>query len=147
MANVKVIRVVGKDGRGLYHSGLFEQAGADVNGDRNHHPAPWEDRLLKQWFNKTSSNECNQFSYCFATEKQFLQWVYLPEWRHKMTELGGKLLVIEINYTNRILGDTQAVYRTNSVISSKEFPINSFDSPDLAAIIREYLYQPQEATQ
>ena len=140
MASVKLLRVE-RDGFGMYRNmadynhSLWLDCGLD-DSNSNKHPNPHDDfRITNFWF-RQKGEEC---PFAFGSTQQFLQWVYDPEWRYKMQELGGELWVYEVGSGGCAIGGKQAIFNINSVLSKRAFPITSFDDSTLRPIIEEYL--------
>ena len=75
----------------MYHGSLWSDIGLPTEDGK--HPAPYEDSMIFYWWGVKPSAET---LFAFGSPQQFLQWVYDPEWRYKMQELGGELWVYEI---------------------------------------------------
>lgn len=132
MASVKLLRVE-KEGEGMYGSMWFDLC---LPTEPDKHPAPVDDWNLWQWW---MAHETKDTFFAFANTQQFLQWVYDPEWRYKMQELGGELWVYEVESDGCAIGEKQAIFNINSVLSKRSFPITSFDDLALRPLIEEYL--------
>ena len=140
---MKLLRVVDKNGDGMYRNlSSYEHCDSlavqvfHTDDYSDNHPNPSDDIALYNWSIKTFIDHCY---FAFGNEKQFLQWIYLPEWRVEMDKLGAKLLVISVPKASCFIGDKQAVYKKADVTEIKEFQITSFDNPELAVEIRKYL--------
>ena len=132
MTSIKLLRVE-RVGKGMYNT-LWHDC--DLPYGDNRHPSPHEDTPLSRWWMKLSTKDS---LFAFGSPQQFLQWVYDFEWRYKMQELGGELWVYEIELDGCAIGEKQAIFNINSVISKRPFPITGFDDAALRPIIEEYL--------
>lgn len=132
MASVKLLRVE-REGKGMYRT-LWNDC--DIPYDDSRHPSPHEDTPLSRWWMNVSTTDS---LFAFGSPQQFLQWVYDPEWRYKMQELGGELWVYQIESDGCVIGEKQAIFNINSVLSKRAFPITSFDDPTLRPVIEGYL--------
>lgn len=139
MASVKLLRVE-RLGVGMYMNqldwceSLWRRCGLDVmSSDR--HPSPYNDYVVSNFWADCYSDA----RFSFGSPQQFLQWVYDPEWRYQMQELGGELWVYEIESDGCAIGEKQAIFNINSVLSKRAFPVTSFDDPALRPVIEDYL--------
>lgn len=132
MATVKLLRVE-KDGLGMYRE-LWWKLGLPT--DKYKHPSPYDDTLLHVW-RACKSNDSTRFA--FGNTQQFLQWVYDPRWRYDICGIGGELWVYEVDINDCHIGEKQAVFLIDKVVSKRMFPVISFDDHKLRPIIEEYL--------
>lgn len=135
---MKLLRVEWK-GKGLHQRQEQEDSNSSLfykvigNFNSYYHPEPERDSGLYNFW------RCKEeYKFAFGNTRQFLRWIYKPSWRQEMADLGGELLVIEVDQDYYIRED-QAVYHQDKVISVKSFPINSFDDPLLEQEINKYL--------
>ena len=147
MSIVKILRIVDCNGEGLYRSYtgdgitlakyVFSTA-SEV--DFYYHPTPSDDMGLYELvgYDFAFSNY-SKWKFGFEHQLQFMRWVYDPQWRKDMEDLGGKLVVITIDEQSIRRGSYQVIYDPEKVIESRSFSPACFDNKELRLEIEEYL--------
>lgn len=131
MKHYTILRVEWK-GLGMYESGLWREAtqfnhmsGGEAY-DTEIHPNPFEDEKIKQRF--ASYWEFDDTFYCaYLNKSQFIQWVFRPEWRTKMHELGADIVRYRVPEDHIVIGDKQVLFRKHESEVIDTIKVNCFD--------------------
>lgn len=129
-----ILRVVNGNGDGMYSfcpklcSSLWNEAtnGAD---DDILHPLP-DGKMLVEIDKIRIIDGCIP-RFGFRNKRQFLRWVYDPDWRTKMAELGGVLRVYEVPSDFVVQSNEQAVFSEEHATLLEELPVDIFDRNDI----------------
>ncbi|MDX1532795.1 MAG: hypothetical protein R3230_01160 [Nitrosopumilaceae archaeon] len=67
-------------------------------------------RILKYFYDGFDYHRYYEFVFGFLNKRQYLKWVYDPQWRYSMNSYGGKLQVWEVEESKVLVGDTQVIF-------------------------------------
>lgn len=114
---VKVYRVVGESGRGMYAGNLYYQSCYCKARDNLHplaatthrQPGPYHDAALRDKWQALDDTE--DYFFGFATLYQLKRWICKQAWRQAMHDNGGTIEVFEVPQEYTIRGDCQIVFK------------------------------------
>lgn len=110
---MKVYRIVGQEGRGMYSCALWDTS---TNGEyTERQPGPWQDGI---------TDLTDEHLFGFASKAQLKQWVHKKKWRQAMAELGGKVEVLKVPNVHTIRGNSQVVFIKDYATKIAEIPVN-----------------------
>jgi hypothetical protein len=88
---------------------------------------PVKYRILGDLFESLTSEYSRQFVFGFLDKRQYLKWVYDPQWRYDMTLRGGKLQVWEIDESRVLSGESQLIFFESDATLVDELDPSFFD--------------------
>lgn len=129
MDRIELLRVIDINGFGMYRPAeglslaqyIFSTCPEYI--DYNMHPLPQEDYKIGYYV-----EDMDQYKFAFLDRNQYLRWIYDPQWRKDIDDLGGKLLIVEVDKKDCIIGNYQVLYKADKVISTKEIKATCFDN-------------------
>lgn len=124
---MEVWRIEDVEGFGMYYNLWWKTA--DTQNDQ-WHPTPYESHgLLNQARNKEHirGGLVEPYHFGFSGKRQFLQWVYDPEWRKNMHLFGAKLKVYKVDKRYCCIDDHQVMFVKEKATLVREMDIDIFD--------------------
>lgn len=130
---ITILRVVNSNSKGMYQfvlelSGSIWGEATDHADDDILHPLPCTDMniQMKDIVDRTNTS-MSDLRFGFLDKRQFLRWVYDPDWRKAMDALGGRIQMIKIDPAWVAYGDEQVAFLLDNVTEIEEVPVTYFD--------------------
>lgn len=126
-----IYRIERADGHGMYCSEPREKspwAQATGGAQDKNHPIPWEsDQLMQMYRAKRHIKDFNEYIFGFKDKRQLLRWVYDPQWRRNLDQLGVTLCVYKVDARHVCFDDNQVMFIRDKAVKVEELLVSHFD--------------------
>lgn len=131
---MEVWRIEGPNGLGMYNiekGTSIWTVSTDNSFDKEWHPIPQHSKnLMKAKRRKSHLREILDYHFGFTGKRQFLQWVYDPDWRHNLTKNGAVIKIYKVDKRLCLVDDHQVMFVKEKATLVKTLPVNVFDIRD-----------------